>query len=424
MSNGHSRYQGGQRRSLQLVRVRAQTLTEFLFSAGFNMPTTLRLPPRIARPQRTDAEPGSPVVQGPIEQKKPKSITPETRQFLAIDGTRWMVALLSLGALLALIPLWEPLLLAAFAAIVAEPLYVKLSRRLNGRSRAAAVVTLLLVVAVLSPTVIASVSIYHGAIELISRLRQSSDGSDALKQLVSNQPGVQNIDLSGAALMKYVREHGGGALTAAQTVFGAATTVVVALFVFALGFHTFLVDGRRAYAWVLKRSPVPRTHLVRLGNAFNETARGLLIGVGLTAAIQGVCATIGYVALGVPQALVLGLLTTMAALIPSIGTGLVWVPVAAGLFLAGRTKAAVILVAVGVFVSLIDNLLRPWLSRYGKLELSGFVVLIAMLGGMTAFGGFGVLLGPLLVRLAIEGWKLMHDEHLDAPLRTPHTPRP
>ncbi|HET9956404.1 MAG TPA: AI-2E family transporter [Polyangiaceae bacterium] len=338
------------------------------------------------------------------------------RQRAATRGTRWMVAVVSVGAVLSLIPLWEPLLLAAFAAIVAEPLYAKLSRKLNGRSRAAGVVTLLLVVAVLSPTVVASLSIYKGAIELVTRLRQSADGSDALKQLVSGQPGIQHIDLSGAGLMKYLREHGGGALTAAQTVFGAATTVVVALFVFAIGFHSFLVDGRRAYAWVLKRSPIPRTHVVRLGNAFTETARGLLVGVGLTAIIQGAVATIGYIALGVPQALVLGLLTTMAALIPSVGTGLVWVPVGAGLFLAGRTQAAVILGCIGIVVSVVDNLLRPWLSRYGKLDLSGFVVLVSMLGGVAMFGGFGILLGPLLVRLATESWQLLHDEQLDAPL--------
>ena len=75
-----------------------------------------------------------------------------------------------------------------------------------------------------------------------------------------------------------------------------------------------------------------------------------------------------------------------------------------------------ILGCIGIFVSIVDNLLRPWLSRYGKLDLSGFVVLVSMLGGVAMFGGFGLLLGPLLVRLAIESWQLLHDEQLDAPL--------
>jgi predicted PurR-regulated permease PerM len=117
---------------------------------------------------------------------------------------------------------------------------------------------------------------------------------------------------------------------------------------------------------------------------------------------------------------VLGLLTTAAALIPSVGTALVWVPVTAGLFLAGRDQAALVLLGVGLFVSVVDNLVRPGLSRYGKLELSSFVVLVAMLGGVAAFGGFGLLLGPLFVRLAVEGFRLLF-ENDEQPTPPPST---
>ncbi|HEY5955627.1 MAG TPA: AI-2E family transporter, partial [Polyangiaceae bacterium] len=206
--------------------------------------------------------------------------------------------------------------------------------------------------------------------------------------------------------------------TTARTVFGAATTFVVGMFIVAVGFYTFLTQGRRAYAWILKRSPFPRVYGVRFANAFLETGRGLLVGVGFTALIQGTMATIAYFAIGVSQAAVLGLLTALAALIPSIGTGLVWVPVTAGLFLAGRHNAGFVMLAVGAFVSVIDNVIRPWLSRYGQLDLSTFLLLVAMLGGVSAFGGFGLLLGPLFVRLAVEGLRLLHEEHLDAPSGT------
>ncbi len=49
-----------------------------------------------------------------------------------------------------------------------------------------------------------------------------------------------------------------------------------------------------------------------------------MVGVGLTALSQGAVATIGYLATGVPQALVLGMLTVFASLIPSVGSALVW----------------------------------------------------------------------------------------------------
>lgn len=329
--------------------------------------------------------------------------------------TQWTVLLLCAGAVLALIPLWQPLLLAAFVAIVLEPVYRKLYRRINGRASAAAVLTLLLAVFALVPMVVAALTLYQGGIDLLMRLRHSSGGYDALRQLVaSNQPGNSSVSWDARRLMALLQEHGWSAFTTARSVFGAATDVVVDLFILALGFYTFLVNGKRAWAWLLERSPMRPAHGIRFSAAFVETGRGLLVGVGLTALVQGAVATIAYFVIGVSQAAVLGVLTALAALIPSIGTALVWVPVTAGLFLAGRTHAGVALLITGFFVSVIDNLIRPWLSRYARLELSPFLLLVSMLGGISAFGGFGLLLGPLLVRLAVEGLGLLHDER-DAP---------
>jgi predicted PurR-regulated permease PerM len=89
--------------------------------------------------------------------------------------------------------------------------------------------------------------------------------------------------------------------------------------------------------------------------------------------------------------------------IPAIGTALVWVPVAAGLALTGRTTEAIILGVIGIAViGTVDNVARPYLARRGQLQLSTWAVLIAMFGGIELIGGWGLLLGPLAVRLAKE----------------------
>ena len=127
--------------------------------------------------------------------------------------------------------------------------------------------------------------------------------------------------------------------------------------------------------------------------------------------MQGVLATITYVALGVPRALVLGMLTCVASLIPSVGTALVWVPVAGGLALAGRTAPAVVMALVGVFViGTVDNFLRPVFARFGKLELPTFVLLTSIFGGLAIFGTWGVILGPLFARLAKEALVLARED--------------
>jgi predicted PurR-regulated permease PerM len=190
--------------------------------------------------------------------------------------------------------------------------------------------------------------------------------------------------------------------------------MLIALVVFVMGFYSFLVHGRRVYRWALRYAPLRRSYVHRLVAAFHETGRGLLIGVGLTAAAQGGVAAIGYLIVGVPHALVLGLLTAIAALIPSVGSGLVWVPVSIALTVTGRPGAAVAVLVVGLVVSTVDNFVRPMLSRYGQLRLPMFVLFVAMLGGITGFGTWGLILGPLFVRLSIEGLKLLRMERDEA----------
>ncbi|MGC4066809.1 MAG: hypothetical protein QM784_19670 [Polyangiaceae bacterium] len=75
----------------------------------------------------------------------------------AYSATRWTVLLLCLAAAFTILPLWQPLLLAAFVAIVAEPLYLRLYRKVEGRSSAAALLTLLLAVFALIPIVISDI---------------------------------------------------------------------------------------------------------------------------------------------------------------------------------------------------------------------------------------------------------------------------
>jgi predicted PurR-regulated permease PerM len=191
-----------------------------------------------------------------------------------------------------------------------------------------------------------------------------------------------------------------------RTLFGAVTSVAVGSFVFVFSFYTFLVDGRRGYLWALEHSPLRRDHFARFAAAFEETGRGLLISFGFTSLVQGSLSTLGYLIIGVPQALMLGLLTSIASFIPVVGTGLVWVPVTLVMLASQRPAAAVAVIVLGVVVALLDNFVRPALSRYGRLDLPTFVIFVAMLGGVAAFGGGGLLLGPLIARSAVEGLRI------------------
>jgi predicted PurR-regulated permease PerM len=93
-----------------------------------------------------------------------------------------------------------------------------------------------------------------------------------------------------------------------------------------------------------------------------------------------------------------------------VGTGLVWVPIALGLFFTDRPVRAAILVVLGVAViGSVDNLLRPVFSRWGALKLPLFLLFVSVFGGLAAFGTWGALLGPLVLRLTMEALSLVSE---------------
>jgi predicted PurR-regulated permease PerM len=123
---------------------------------------------------------------------------------------------------------------------------------------------------------------------------------------------------------------------------------------------------------------------------------------------------VGYLIVGLPHAFVLALLTAAAGLVPSLGSGIVWLPVSAVLAVSGRVTDGVIVFAIGSIAGAADNFIRPVLSRFGRLHVPTFVLFCAMLGGVIAFGASGIIIGPLFVRLAMEGLRLWRRRH--APL--------
>jgi predicted PurR-regulated permease PerM len=327
---------------------------------------------------------------------------------------RWVVLGLVIAAALPLWQLWAPLVLAAWFAHIARPLQVRFARWMKKQERGAAAATVLLVLIGLTPVALVSLSLAAEAADLAERPSRSQGARQALTALVtgeqSPQPPAEATDIDLGTVSGIAREHGMSAFSTVTRIAGATTTAVIGLVVFVYGFYVFLVRGRELYEWLSDHCPLERRHFARLAGAFMQTGRGLIIGFGLTSLVQGTVAAIGYLVIGLPSALVLGLLTAIASLIPAIGTGLVWVPLAAGLGFSGSWGQAVAVLALGAVVSLGDNFLRPALARYGKLDLPMFLLFVAMLGGFAAFGAWGLVLGPLLIRLAVEGLAMMREQ--------------
>ncbi len=325
---------------------------------------------------------------------------------------RWTTLVLCVGALLVLWPLWPSLVLAAWTAALTRPLLLRFERVFHGRSRAAAWISLLLFVVVAAPIVLITIGVISGAQDLVALVERSPTATSALQTLLSS-PQADGMPSSLAEVVALAQRSGAQGLGLLKNVAGAAAKGLIGLFIYFAGAYTFLLQSGSIWSWIKRHAPLDPRHLQRLGDAFHETGRGLLIGVGITAAVQGLAATVIYLGLGVPRPYVLGPLTGMSSIIPAVGTSLVWLPIAVGLFIIGERVRGVILVILGFgVIGLVDNFLRPYFARRASLRIPLYLLFLAVFGGVAVFGAGGLLMGPLLVRLAMEVLAISKDEEL------------
>jgi predicted PurR-regulated permease PerM len=132
----------------------------------------------------------------------------------------------------------------------------------------------------------------------------------------------------------------------------------------------------------------------------------MLKGTVVVGIVQGTIGGITFALLGFQGAVFWGVIMTLLSLLPAFGAALVWVPAAIWLVATGDIVRAVILVLIGVFViGLVDNVLRPILVGRDT-QMPDYLILLATLGGITAFGVSGFVIGPIIAALFLAVWEM------------------
>jgi predicted PurR-regulated permease PerM len=100
----------------------------------------------------------------------------------------------------------------------------------------------------------------------------------------------------------------------------------------------------------------------------------------------------------------------LLSIIPAVGPALVWIPAAVMLIVGGDYVGAGVLIAIGVFViGLVDNLLRPILVGRDT-QMPDYLILLATLGGLAAFGLAGIVIGPIIAAFFVSVWDMAVEE--------------
>ncbi len=307
-------------------------------------------------------------------------------------------------------PFLPALVWAVAVAVVTHPVWRWLGRHLKWQGASAALAVGGVALAILAPIVFL---IYFSAAQIADTIEQwqSPEYQARWDQILADNPRLReawdrlskDFDLP-AAVQQTARQIQGVVTTILSGLVYTAVQAVLMLFVL---FYLYR-DEKLVLAAVRQYSPLTRPETDHLLGRLNDTIHATLYGSVVVALVQGALGGFMFWMLGVPGAVLWGVVMGILATVPYLGTFVIWAPTAAILALEGEWIKAAILVSWGLLaIGLVDNLLYPVLVG-NRLRQHTVISFIAVIGGLAVFGATGIVLGPIVVTLTfalLEIWR-------------------
>ena len=346
------------------------------------------------------------------------------RQRIENGGLILLLALVTIGLTLVVSGFIGALLWAALAAVVFQPLFHRLLERWPGRRNLAAAMTLLIMtVAVIIPALVIGSLVIEQASGVYEQMRNGQINFAQYFQQVHNALPDRLQNLLGNAgwgtfervqiKVSAILAESASMLTQHALTIGANAAAFLLAFGVGLYVTFFLVrDGEELGSKIVRALPLETSVAERIAADFVTVVRATLKGSGLVALVQGALGAITFWIVGLPAALLWGMLMAIAALLPAIGPAIIWAPVAIYLFAIGAVWQGIAVIASGVVViGLADNILRPMLVGRDA-GIPDWLVLVTTLGGIELLGLSGIVVGPLAGALFITSWQILTEQRL------------
>ena len=344
-------------------------------------------------------------------------------------GLILFLVLATIGLLLIVSSFIGALLWAALAALLFQPLFQRLLRRWPERRTMAAAVSLLIItVAVVIPALIVASLVIDQSVGVYAQMRSGNidfalyfhQVHDALPDRIQNLVDRSGFDSFERVQAKLSQAVSSSVSTIARQALSIGANAASFLLAFGVGLYvTFFLlrDGDSIGPAVVRALPLRRDVAERLSDKFVAVVRATIKGSGVVALVQGALGAATFWIVGVPAALLWGVLMAITALLPAVGPAIIWTPVAIYLLATGAIWQAVVVILSGVFViGLADNILRPILVGRDT-GLPDWMVLVTTLGGIDLIGLSGIVVGPLAGALFMTGWQILTEDRRAEPVR-------
>jgi predicted PurR-regulated permease PerM len=315
-----------------------------------------------------------------------------------------IVILLVYLAYLVFAPFLAPLAWAAVIVVVSHPAYEWMARRW-GATKAAIAATVGVTLILIVPTLFVMIAFVQQGVSAAQsiQLKLSSGHWMWLNRLWSAiQTRFPNFTLEdlNTSLRRYGEQSATFVAARLGTILKNTATLLFHLGVTILAAFYFFRDGDSMVERLREVLPFEEPHR----NRMLEQARALIFASVtsslVAAALHGLLGGTAFALTGIKAPIFWGVMMGFFSFVPVVGSGLIWIPMAVSLVAGGRWgRGIVLLILCSLIAGLVDNLVRP-LFISGRAAMSGLVIFISVLGGITVFGLLGIVLGPIVVVMA------------------------
>jgi predicted PurR-regulated permease PerM len=286
-------------------------------------------------------------------------------------------------------------------------------------------------VVIVGPLTMMGVVLVQEAVPLVDRLvthfgngRISALLQEAIPERLEGLVSIGDINEQLRQNLASIASRMAGFLTAVP---GIAANLLVDGFITFIALYVYFVRGPQLYEAIVEATPMERRYTRKLLDTTAAAIRTVFVASFITALIQFVLAYVAFRFVGVPYALVLSAVMAffsfIFSLVPILGSGMVWGPLAVILFVGGRPFAGIFIALWGLLViGSVDNIVKPLYTK-GQLELSPLLVFITLFGGIAVFGPIGALIGPMIAALAAAFLRIWTTEFLTDATPLPRTER-
>ncbi|MFA6393387.1 MAG: AI-2E family transporter [Patescibacteria group bacterium] len=312
-------------------------------------------------------------------------------------------------------PMLPEIIVAGVLASILYPVFMKLTALLGGRKKIAAlIISLAVTLFALAP--IANFIVY-AAQKLIESYSDLSVflNEDRLNALIHSRY-LSRFSFSDAALQGYLFEALKGVnnwiFAAASGLVKGTTNFIFSLVLIILSMFFFLVDGEAMLKRVMRWTPLPNKYDESIFKKFKDVSLSAMVSTFVISIMQGLLGGLGLYITGLP-AFLGGTLMVVLSPLPYIGSAAVWFPAAFYLLFTGNIWQGIFLLIWGFgVISVIDNIIRAYIIK-GKAQVHPLFIIFSIIGGVAAFGFWGVIFGPLIISVAVTVLHIYELEYED-----------